>query len=112
MKIRQIATFAIVAAAIVGTVWWLNAPSGGERYSAAGSGNATAERGAAMVEVQVPDTLSGQAQIGQRGFEGLCAQCHGENAAGRQGISSNRNSYRPWSRRFVMGPNDRMPAIH
>ena len=86
MKTRQIAALAIVAAAIVGTVWWLNAPSGGERYSAAGSGNATAERGAAMVEVQVPDTLSGQAQIGQRGFEGLCAQCHGENAAGRQGI--------------------------
>ena len=86
MKTQQIATLAIVAAAILGGVWWLNAPAGGEEPSAAGGGTATAEQGGAMVEVQVPDELSAQAQIGQRGFEGLCAQCHGQNAAGRDGI--------------------------
>lgn len=39
-----------------------------------------------MVEVRLPDTLSTQAQIGQRGFEAMCAECHGANAAGRDGV--------------------------
>lgn len=86
MRTGQILTLAFVTAAIVGAVWWLNAPNGSEQYSAGGSGTAGVAEGAAMVEVQLPETFSAQAQIGQRGFEALCVQCHGENAGGRQGI--------------------------
>lgn len=73
-------------AAFVGVGWWLFAPGGNEQNPTAASDAVAVAQGSPMVEVQVPETLSGQAQIGQRGFEGLCAQCHGENAAGRQGI--------------------------
>lgn len=81
------ATVAIAFIAVsVGVGWWLFAPGSNEQNPTAASDAVAVAQGSPMVEVQVPDTLSGQAQIGQRGFEGLCAQCHGENAAGRQGI--------------------------
>ena len=40
----------------------------------------------AMAEVVVPE-LSGLAGEGKTAFDALCASCHGENAAGRQGIA-------------------------
>ncbi|APZ51311.1 c-type cytochrome [Salipiger abyssi] len=42
--------------------------------------------GAAMVEVSLPDSLSAQAELGKRGFEAVCAACHGQNAAGKLGL--------------------------
>lgn len=39
-----------------------------------------------MAEVVVPE-LSGLAAEGKTAFDALCASCHGENAAGRQGIA-------------------------
>nr|WP_244953856.1 cytochrome c [Stappia indica] len=44
------------------------------------------EPASAMVEVTVPE-LSGLAAEGRTAFDALCASCHGENAAGRQGIA-------------------------
>ena len=44
--------------------------------------------GAALAEVTVPDNLPEEARIGQRVFEAACADCHGENAAGRNGAGS------------------------
>jgi len=41
--------------------------------------------GAALADVTVPDDLPEEARIGQRVFEAKCAECHGENAAGRNG---------------------------
>lgn len=43
-----------------------------------------APQGAAIVKVSVPP-LEGQAAMGERAFNAKCAECHGENAAGRQG---------------------------
>ncbi|UMA67390.1 cytochrome c (plasmid) [Roseivivax marinus] len=43
--------------------------------------------GAPIVEVALPDGLSQDARIGQRGFEAKCASCHGRNAAGRNGVA-------------------------
>lgn len=45
------------------------------------------DRGAAsaMVEVTVPE-LAGLATEGARAYGAFCASCHGENAAGREGI--------------------------
>ncbi len=46
--------------------------------------DSTAPEGAAIVKVSVPP-LEGQAAMGERAFNAKCAECHGENAAGRQG---------------------------
>ncbi len=43
--------------------------------------------GAPMVRVSVPAVLSAEAQRGKRAFEVACATCHGENAAGQQGVA-------------------------
>ncbi|AJE47595.1 c-type cytochrome [Celeribacter indicus] len=43
------------------------------------------EAGAALAAVTLPDMLSPEAQIGKRAFDGICAACHGENAAGAAG---------------------------
>ncbi|MBN9890124.1 c-type cytochrome [Salipiger abyssi] len=42
--------------------------------------------GAPIVSVTLPESLSTEAQIGKRAFDAVCAACHGENAAGRQGF--------------------------
>ncbi len=42
--------------------------------------------GAALVALTVPEDLSEQARIGKRGFDAICAACHGANAAGRNGM--------------------------
>ncbi|MBW6418802.1 cytochrome c [Celeribacter sp. PS-C1] len=42
--------------------------------------------GAPIVAVTLPETLSSDAQIGKRAFDGTCATCHGENAAGKEGF--------------------------
>lgn len=43
--------------------------------------------GAELATVIVPETLSPQAEIGKRGFEAICAACHGANAAGQVGVA-------------------------
>ena len=43
--------------------------------------------GAPIVQVSLPETLSPDAQIGQRAFNAVCAACHGDNAAGRNGFA-------------------------
>lgn len=43
--------------------------------------------GAPIVEVRVPADLSAEAEIGKRAFEAKCAACHGENAAGQNGVA-------------------------
>lgn len=43
--------------------------------------------GAPMVSVMLPNTLSPAATIGKRAFDVVCADCHGENAAGKMGFA-------------------------
>ena len=43
--------------------------------------------GAPIVEVSLPEELSGSAQLGKKIFEAKCASCHGENAAGQNGVA-------------------------
>ncbi|MDV7144145.1 c-type cytochrome [Tropicimonas sp. TH_r6] len=45
------------------------------------------EHGSPMVEVRVPSELSAKAQIGKRGFDARCAECHGPSAAGQDGVA-------------------------
>ncbi len=43
--------------------------------------------GAPIEKVRVPAELSANAQIGKKGFDANCASCHGENAAGQNGVA-------------------------
>lgn len=44
-------------------------------------------QGDPIVTVALPAELSPNAQIGKRAFEAKCAACHGENAAGQNGVA-------------------------
>lgn len=41
----------------------------------------------AMVAINVPTTLSANAQIGKAAFDAKCDVCHGANAVGRAGVA-------------------------
>lgn len=43
--------------------------------------------GVPMVAVTLPDTLSPEGTTGKRAFDAVCADCHGDNAAGKMGIA-------------------------
>ena len=82
---------AILALFLIGglAVYWNAAPS---RQQAAGHSMVPPDtsgvaRGAPIVEVSVPTDLSANAQIGKRAFEAKCAECHGANAAGQNGVA-------------------------
>lgn len=44
-------------------------------------------QGAPIVEIQFPEQLSSEATIGQRIFEASCADCHGVDATGQNGVA-------------------------
>ncbi|GGB23440.1 c-type cytochrome [Allosediminivita pacifica] len=46
----------------------------------------TPAEGQAIASVAVPESLSSDAVMGKRAFDAVCAACHGENAAGKQGF--------------------------
>lgn len=48
------------------------------------AGSSEPTEGLAIVDVALPE-LAGNAIIGQRIFDAKCAECHGENAAGKEG---------------------------
>ena len=60
-------------------------PGGTMRSAEADAG--AGGQGAPLAKVAVPARLSAEAQIGKRGFDAKCAQCHGQNAAGQNGIA-------------------------
>ena len=73
---------AVVAAAAVMFTVAGDGPEGGN--TPPGS-QETAEAGAPIVAVKVPDGFSSAARLGQNAFNAKCAACHGANAAGREG---------------------------
>ncbi len=83
---RLIAAAGLIAG--LGLVGWLMLDSTTENdgLSMAESEISSPESGS-IVQVQVPAELSTEAQIGRRGYEAACADCHGENAAGRNGVA-------------------------
>ena len=40
-----------------------------------------------LAQVNVPDQMSASALMGKKGFDANCASCHGQNAAGQNGIA-------------------------
>lgn len=45
------------------------------------------EQGAPLAVVRLPAEFSPEAEIGKRGFDAKCAVCHGDNAAGQNGVA-------------------------
>lgn len=43
--------------------------------------------GDAIMQVALPAEFSSQAQMGERAFNAVCASCHGQNAAGTNGLA-------------------------
>ena len=82
---------AIVAFFLVGgvAVYWnaTQRASQGAGHSMVPPDTSTLAEGAPIVEVALPAELSEQAQIGKRAFEAKCAECHGTNAAGQNGVA-------------------------
>jgi cytochrome c len=74
---RIMKTLAALGLLIIGAGWLLLKPQ--EQ-----AGNA---QGAALVDVTLPARFTPQEQIGETAFNAKCADCHGENAAGRDGIA-------------------------
>ncbi|MBO6604565.1 MAG: c-type cytochrome [Roseicyclus sp.] len=87
MNTSKSITAIVLIAGIAGAGWWLSSPKAGDPGSPAQQETAAIAQGAPMVEVRLPDSLSGRAQIGQRAFEVTCAVCHSGNAAAREGIA-------------------------
>jgi cytochrome c len=77
-------TIAIVAILVVAGVGYAMWPTGSQ--SVATDTNVDMA-GGVLASVQLPDTLSQNAQIGKRGFDAKCAACHGVNAAGQDGVA-------------------------
>lgn len=69
----------LVAAAILLSKGWAPADmTSGERISG--------ETGTPMAAVRLPAELSADARLGKTAFDAYCAECHGENAAGKQAM--------------------------
>ena len=72
-----------------GLLWVASSPdeSGMTGRSVAPSDTGEIAQGAAIVQVALPAELDEQAQMGKRAFEAVCADCHGANAAGQNGMA-------------------------
>ncbi|SDY81641.1 c-type cytochrome [Citreimonas salinaria] len=80
-KTVSIAVLGVAGLAVLG--WFLAASDDGKTTP---TGTRQVPEGAQLVQVQLPETLSEEARMGQRAFEAICAACHGDNAAGRNGM--------------------------
>lgn len=76
MKTGYVIAGALVAAGVTSFLAW------GQKADDAG---AAPPPGKALVAVAVPDDLSPEAAMGQTAFDAICAECHGQNAAGHDG---------------------------
>ncbi|WP_324753913.1 cytochrome c [Roseovarius sp. Pro17] len=75
--------FAVIAL-ITGT-WYIT--RSGNETSPANLAQSAELPGDAMASVSVPASFSDQEQIGKRAYDAVCADCHGENAQGKQGVA-------------------------
>lgn len=82
--IGRLTIVGVAVAAIAGFVLW-QAQSDIQNYAAGTEGKAATNT--AMVQVKLPETLSSNAEVGKRAFDVKCAECHGTNAAGQNGVA-------------------------
>lgn len=85
MNRTALATIALAALAVVGYLWLSTGQTPAPASGTATTRPSTAPEGAPMVEVRTVE-LSGNEPLGETAFTAKCASCHGENAAGRNGM--------------------------
>ena len=76
-----IAIAAILVAGGLGYAMWPKAPDTTTTEDAVSLDDGV------LANVQLPETLSQNAQIGQLAYQAKCAACHGVNAAGQDGVA-------------------------
>ncbi|WP_040819047.1 c-type cytochrome [Litoreibacter arenae] len=80
-----IAAFLVVAGAAI--VWQQVQPAPSEGHSMTPPDLSQVAEGGPIVQVTIPAEFSSNAQIGKRVFDAKCADCHGVNAAGQNGVA-------------------------
>ncbi|WP_428845064.1 c-type cytochrome [Gymnodinialimonas ceratoperidinii] len=80
-KIWAVPVLAIMGAALMWSFWARPA-----HEPADGIENAAAA-GAPLVDITIPDQLGENATVGETIFNAQCADCHGVNAVGREGLA-------------------------
>ncbi|TDT72705.1 cytochrome c [Litoreibacter halocynthiae] len=80
-----ISAFLFVAGAAI--VWQQLQPVPSGAHSMTPPDLSDVSEGGAIVQVTIPPEFSSNAQIGKRVFDGKCADCHGANAAGQNGVA-------------------------
>ncbi|MFV1446219.1 cytochrome c [Phaeobacter sp. JH18-17] len=83
LLMNKITTIIAAATFSAGATYFVLRSAGGNEAALQGS---VLEYGAPLTDVQLPHDLSQTAAIGKRAFDAVCAECHGTNAAGRNGI--------------------------
>ena len=81
---------AVFVAGVGAVIWQATRPApqtGGISMDMTPPDTTQTEEGAAIVAVSLPENLSSDAGIGKRAFDSVCASCHGQNAAGRNGVA-------------------------
>lgn len=80
---------AVILAGGIGVGGWqyLQPEAAPVGHSMASPDTAALAPGAPIATVALPTELSGNAQLGKSIFEAKCADCHGENAAGQNGVA-------------------------
>ncbi|KAF0675762.1 c-type cytochrome [Profundibacterium mesophilum] len=89
---RNVILIAFALAAVVGLALWASGPEGPAPGEMAGHSMTppdtdALEAGAPIVEVVVPAAFEGRAALGETAFNAACAACHGQNAAGQNGVA-------------------------
>ena len=77
----------VVIAAIAFTFLQYEPQQAAQGHSMTPPDTISVAQGDPIVTVTLPAELSPNAQIGKRAFEAKCAACHGENAAGQNGVA-------------------------
>lgn len=76
-----------LAALAFGSLWILVAQMPMAGHSMTPPDTSALAEGDPIVSVALPASFSDQEAIGRNAFDGLCAQCHGANAAGQNGVA-------------------------
>lgn len=80
-----LAAFIVVAGAVI--VWQQVQPVPSDGHSMSPPDLSQVAEGGPIAKVTIPAEFSSNAQIGKRVFEAKCADCHGVNAAGQNGVA-------------------------
>lgn len=81
---KQYTMVAVALAAIIGLGFWIAGPQDDTPVS---NSSRMAVTGTVLISVELPETLSPNAQIGKQIFDLKCAVCHGANAGGQQDVA-------------------------